>query len=63
MPLYQALARVAEGQWPQKPVQALMESPMACGAGACFSCAVETRRGVRLVCKDGPCFEMKDLAL
>ena len=63
LPLYQALARVADGQWPQKPVQALMESPMACGAGACFSCAVETKRGVRLACKDGPCFEMKDLAL
>ena len=61
--LYQFLARVAAAQWPEKPVQALAESPMACGMGACFSCAVETKRGVRLACKDGPRFDLKDLVL
>ena len=45
----------------RKPVQALLEERMACGTGICYSCAVETRRGTRLVCKDGPCFELRDV--
>ena len=31
-----------------------MESPMACGFGACFGCAVETRNGIIRLCVDGP---------
>jgi dihydroorotate dehydrogenase electron transfer subunit len=34
---------------------------MCCGTGICYSCAVETRKGVRLVCKDGPCFDLRDV--
>jgi hypothetical protein len=35
---------------------------MGCGTGICYGCAVETRRGgMRLVCKDGPKFELRDL--
>lgn len=45
----------------RKPVQALLEERMACGTGICYSCAVETRKGIRLVCKDGPCFDLRDV--
>jgi NAD(P)H-flavin reductase len=31
-----------------------LESPMACGFGACFGCAVETREGIVRLCVDGP---------
>ena len=45
----------------QKPVQALLESPMACGTGICYGCAVLDRRDrPRLVCKDGPRFELRE---
>ncbi len=45
-----------------KPVQGLMEGRMACGMGICYSCAVFPRRGgVRLICHDGPMFDLRDL--
>jgi dihydroorotate dehydrogenase electron transfer subunit len=45
-----------------KPVQALLEAPMGCGTGICYGCAVIDRRGEpRLVCKDGPRFDIRDI--
>jgi dihydroorotate dehydrogenase electron transfer subunit len=45
-----------------KPVQALLEAPMGCGTGICYGCAVFDRRGEpRLVCKDGPRFEIREI--
>lgn len=44
------------------PAQALITTAMPCGGLAdCGACAVETRRGWRLACKDGPVFEVSDL--
>jgi NAD(P)H-flavin reductase len=31
-----------------------LESPMACGFGSCFGCAVETKEGTLRLCVDGP---------
>ncbi len=46
----------------RKPVQALLEAEMGCGTGICYGCAVFDRRGEpRLVCKDGPRFELRDI--
>ena len=46
----------------RKPVQALLESPMGCGTGICYGCAVFDRRGEpRLVCKEGPRFELREI--
>ncbi len=46
----------------RKSVQVLLESPMGCGTGICYGCAVFDRRGQpRLVCKDGPRFEMREI--
>lgn len=39
------------------PVQLALESGMACGFGACFGCAVPTRRGLVRLCLDGPVLE------
>ena len=41
--------------------QVSLEEHMACGIGACLGCVVETVKGNRRVCKDGPVFEAKDL--
>jgi dihydroorotate dehydrogenase electron transfer subunit len=67
-PMFAALAdvlRAAEGSQRarrRKPVQALLESPMGCGTGICYGCAVFDRRGEpRLVCKDGPRFELREI--
>ena len=67
-PMFAALAdllRQREGSQRvrgRKPVQALLEAPMACGNGICYGCAVFDRRGQpRLVCKDGPRFELREI--
>lgn len=67
-PMFQALAELLtrlEGSQRtrrRKPVQALLESPMGCGTGICYGCAVFDRRGEpRLVCKEGPRFELREV--
>ncbi|MFH1848344.1 MAG: dihydroorotate dehydrogenase electron transfer subunit [Candidatus Omnitrophota bacterium] len=41
--------------------QLLLEEYMACGIGACLGCAVMTKDGYKMVCKDGPVFEAGDI--
>ena len=67
-PMFAALAdviRAHEGPGRikrRKPVQALLESQMGCGTGICYGCAVFDRRGnPRLVCKEGPRFELREI--
>lgn len=38
-----------------------VERAMACGLGACLGCVVETRRGMRTSCVDGPVFDMDEV--
>jgi len=51
----------SQGVLEAKSVQVSLEVRMGCGFGACYGCAIETRSGLRLVCKDGPIFELKDV--
>ena len=60
--MFEALYDVLRRTTVRTPVQALLEAQMACGVGICYSCAVFPRRGgVKLVCSDGPMFELRDL--
>lgn len=44
------------------PAQALARLAMPCGGLAeCGACAVETRRGWKMACRDGPVFDLLDL--
>jgi hypothetical protein len=44
--------------------QALLLTPMPCGGtGECRLCSVETQRGLKLACKDGPVFDLNQLEL
>jgi hypothetical protein len=44
------------------PGQALVLAEMPCGGIAeCGACSLKTRRGWKLVCKDGPVFDLADL--
>ncbi len=43
------------------PGQYSMEERMACGFGACMGCVMETKDGLRRICKEGPVFESEDL--
>jgi len=42
--------------------QVSLEEKMACGMGACLGCAVPTKSGNKLACKDGPVFNACDLS-
>jgi dihydroorotate dehydrogenase electron transfer subunit len=60
-PMFAAMAQVVRGARSRKPVQALLEERMGCGTGVCYGCAVFTPKGVKLVCRDGPRFELRDV--
>jgi len=60
--MFEALYQVARDTGTNEPVQGLLEARMACGLGVCYSCAVFPRKGgVKLVCHDGPMFDLRDL--
>jgi dihydroorotate dehydrogenase electron transfer subunit len=59
-PMFEAMAAVMRELRTRKPVQALLEEHMGCGTGVCYGCAVFTRKGVRLVCRDGPRMELRE---
>lgn len=40
-----------------------LEERMGCGLGACLTCSVKTTDGYKRVCKDGPCFNVKDIII
>ena len=49
-----ALPRLTGGQFS-------FEARMACGFGACVGCTIETKNGLRRVCKDGPVFRKEEI--
>jgi dihydroorotate dehydrogenase electron transfer subunit len=44
-----------------KKCQASLEVRMGCGFGACYSCTINTKKGLKQVCRDGPVFELDDI--
>ena len=51
-------------QWRnKKPIQISLEVRMGCGIGACFSCSIKTKHGMKRVCLDGPVFDLDEVIL
>ena len=44
-----------------KKCQVSLEVRMGCGFGACYCCTINTKKGLRHVCRDGPVFELDDI--
>jgi dihydroorotate dehydrogenase electron transfer subunit len=42
--------------------QVSLDAYIACGIGVCLGCAVKTRTGYKMVCKDGPVFDAREIA-
>jgi len=42
-------------------VELLLDAPLICGNTHCGVCSVETSKGWKLACKDGPVFRLEDL--
>ncbi|MBQ9173145.1 MAG: dihydroorotate dehydrogenase electron transfer subunit [Bacteroidales bacterium] len=43
------------------PGEMSLEERMGCGAGFCYGCSVQTTKGPKRVCADGPVFDKEDL--
>jgi len=43
------------------PCQVSMEETMGCGTGICMGCSIDTASGKKLVCKDGPVFDSREV--
>ena len=43
------------------PGQLSLEERMGCGFGACMGCTIQTKKGPKRVCKEGPVFMKEDL--
>jgi dihydroorotate dehydrogenase electron transfer subunit len=41
--------------------QVSLEVRMGCGFGACYGCTINTQKGLKQVCRDGPVFELDDI--
>jgi dihydroorotate dehydrogenase electron transfer subunit len=41
--------------------QLSLEVRMGCGFGACYGCTINTQKGLKQVCRDGPVFELDDI--
>lgn len=41
--------------------QVSLEVRMGCGFGACYACTIDTKQGLKRVCRDGPVFELDDI--
>jgi dihydroorotate dehydrogenase electron transfer subunit len=59
--MYASLAEALRHNGRRQRPEILMEENMPCGWGMCYGCAVFTKRGVRLCCKDGPRFNLFDV--
>ena len=53
--------RTVKYRWERGFASALLEGPLICGVGACGACAVELRRRTRMLCSDGPTFDLRDV--
>jgi dihydroorotate dehydrogenase electron transfer subunit len=45
------------------PIQVSLEARMGCGLGVCYGCAIKTKDGMKLVCHDGPVFQLENVDL
>jgi dihydroorotate dehydrogenase electron transfer subunit len=59
----EVMERAVIGQCAQRavPCQVSLERLMACGIGACLSCVVSTRSGLKRACVDGPVFNAEEV--
>ena len=58
-PMLKEVAKIAKSS--KIPCQVSLEEYIACGIGTCLGCAVKTRMGYKLVCKDGPVFDAREI--
>jgi dihydroorotate dehydrogenase electron transfer subunit len=63
--MYKAMAemslRAKRSNLKLKKCQVSLEVRMGCGFGACYGCTINTKKGLKRICRDGPVFELDDI--
>ncbi len=63
--MYKAMAemswRAKQSNLKLRKCQVPLEVRMGCGFGACYGCTINTKKGLKQVCRDGPVFELDDI--
>jgi dihydroorotate dehydrogenase electron transfer subunit len=59
--MYRTMARLPELKG--RDVQLSLEIMMGCGTGVCYGCTIETRGGLKQVCRDGPVFGLGEVTI
>ncbi len=59
--MYQAIAGLAQQMSLNKKIQVSLETRMGCGLGTCYGCSIKTKHGMKMVCHDGPVFNMEEI--
>jgi dihydroorotate dehydrogenase electron transfer subunit len=63
--MYKAMTEISwrakQGNLKLRKCQVSLEVRMGCGFGACHSCTINTKKGLKQVCRDGPVFELDDI--
>jgi len=63
--MYKAMAKMSlrakQSNLKIRKSQVSLEVRMGCGFGACYSCTINTKKGLKQVCRDGPVFELDDI--
>jgi dihydroorotate dehydrogenase electron transfer subunit len=61
--MYKEIANQRQQWQRRKSIQVSLEVRMGCGIGACFSCSIKTKHGMKRVCLDGPVFDLDEIIL
>jgi dihydroorotate dehydrogenase electron transfer subunit len=63
--MYKAMAEISlrakQSNLKLTKCQVSLEVRMGCGFGACYGCTINTKKGLKQVCRDGPVFELDDI--
>jgi dihydroorotate dehydrogenase electron transfer subunit len=61
LPMYRAIADLTLKMSLDKDIQVSLETRMGCGIGICYGCSIKTKHGMKMVCHDGPVFNMEEI--
>jgi dihydroorotate dehydrogenase electron transfer subunit len=63
--MYKAMAKMSlrakQSNLKLRKCQVSLEVRMGCGFGACYGCTINTKKGSKQVCRDGPVFKLDDI--
>ena len=55
------MQKAVKKRYKEKKIYMSLEENMGCGEGMCKGCPVMTKTGIKMVCKDGPLFDVEEV--